>query len=290
CRWKADFIFKKIDSTLRGPVGAELAAFIEAVRPSAPVAFVPAFPRMGRTTVGGRHFVNGVPLHRTPFGIDPRHPIQTNVLTRILDASWPTGFQRQNAATRECVWVADVADERALAAVARRALDNGVAVGSAGLAAAVARQMGGRQKGPRPEAAVVGAGPVGVVVGSAHPLSGRQLARLKNFLPRSDVFLLERPESPGSPARVLRTLVSGARGLEKAHGIRRWVVTGGETAFALARLWKTPRWRVAGEIEPGVPLCVSVGPPPRVLVMKPGGFGSIDALLKATVRLSKKEK
>jgi len=150
--------------------------------------------------------------------------------------------------------------------------------------------MGGRQKGPRPEAAVVGAGPVGVVVGSAHPLSGRQLARLKNFLPRSDVFLLERPESRGSPARVLRTLVSGARGLEKKYGIRRWVVTGGETAFALARLWKTPRWRVAGQIEPGVPLCVSVAPRPRVLVMKPGGFGSADALWKATVRLLQKEK
>ncbi len=131
------------------------------------------------------------------------------------------------------------------------------------------------------DALVPGAGAVGVLVGSAHPLAGRQAERLKNFLPKAGVFVIERPLQRGSPGRVLRRLVAEVRALEKVHKIRRWVVTGGETAFALARLWKEPRWRVAGSIEPGVALCRSVGRPRRWLVLKPGGFGSLNVLVKA---------
>jgi 4-hydroxythreonine-4-phosphate dehydrogenase len=57
--------FKKIDSTLRGNVAAELRAVLSAMRahasPSTRVAivFAPAFPACGRTTVSGRQLVNG---------------------------------------------------------------------------------------------------------------------------------------------------------------------------------------------------------------------------------------
>lgn len=292
--WKPDFIFKKIDSTLRGPVGAELAAFIETLGLEKPVAFVPAFPAMGRTTVGGRHFVDGVPLHRTPFGTDPRHPMRSNSLIRILDTSWSSGSQRQNVPTRECVseCVMDVENERDMVVVARRVLEGErVAVGSAGFAAAIAREMGGRkqERAHRQDAHATRAGAVGVVVGSAHPLAGRQVERLKKFLPRAGVFLLERPLQRGSPGRVLRRLVAEVRALEKVHKIRRWVATGGETGFALARLWKEHRWRVVGSIEPGVALCRSVGRPARYLVLKPGGFGSLDVLTKSVCRLLGKD-
>lgn len=299
--WKPDFIFKKIDSTLRGPVGAELAAFIETLGLEKPVAFVPAFPAMGRTTVGGRHFVDGVPLHRTPFGNDPRHPMRSNSLIGILDTSWSAGSQRQNVETRERVRerVMDVENERDMVVVARRVLEGErVAVGSAGFAAAIAREMGGpafhhRQRSGKmrnPAFAGMTKGmSVGVVVGSAHPMAGRQVERLKKFLPKVRVFLIERPLQRGSPGRVLRRLVAEVRALEKVHKIRRWVATGGETGFALARLWKEHRWRVVGSIEPGVALCRSVGRPARYLVLKPGGFGSLDVLRKAVCRLLGKD-
>lgn len=294
--WKADFFFKKIDSTLRGPVGAELSAFIETLGLEEPVPFVPAFPRMGRTTVGGRHFVNGVPLHRTPFRNDPRHPIRSNDLNGILDTSWPSAPRRSNVPPRERVWVPDVEEDRAMTAVARRVVREGrAAVGSAGFAAALAREMG---EGPRSVGATdlsvnafggARAPLVGVVVGSAHPLTGRQVDRFKNNSLKSGVFLVERPLRRESPGRVLRRLVDHVRRIEKKHPLRRWVVTGGETAFALARLWKEPRWRVVGAVEPGVSLCQSVGRPARWLVLKPGGFGSRDVLVKAVRRLMQKE-
>src|SRR5918911_338251 len=61
-------LYKKIDSTLRGHVGEEVAAALAAAKESgrrAVVIAAPAFPALGRTTWGGRVFVDGVPLERT---------------------------------------------------------------------------------------------------------------------------------------------------------------------------------------------------------------------------------
>ncbi len=61
-------LFKKIDSTLRGHLGAELAAALDARRRTVPnsiAIMAPAFPTNGRTTVRGMHYVHGVPLHET---------------------------------------------------------------------------------------------------------------------------------------------------------------------------------------------------------------------------------
>lgn len=64
----ATLLFKKIDSTLRGHLGAELAAVIQARRDDAKrgvAVMAPAFPAAGRTTVRGLHYVHGLPLHET---------------------------------------------------------------------------------------------------------------------------------------------------------------------------------------------------------------------------------
>ncbi len=62
-------LFKKIDSTLRGNVGEELAAALRALRdmrtnyPRSVALMAPAFPAIGRTTRNGTQFVHGQPLH-----------------------------------------------------------------------------------------------------------------------------------------------------------------------------------------------------------------------------------
>lgn len=61
-------IFKKIDSTLRGNVGAELKAALDElqeVRPNrrSTAIVAPAFPALGRTTRNGTQYVHGQPLH-----------------------------------------------------------------------------------------------------------------------------------------------------------------------------------------------------------------------------------
>ncbi len=59
---------KRIDSTLRGHIGLEVRALLEEI-PSAAVV-VPAVPGLGRTTVGGMQYVNGVELADTEAGKD----------------------------------------------------------------------------------------------------------------------------------------------------------------------------------------------------------------------------
>lgn len=61
-------VIKKIDSTLRGNIEAEIAALIRTA--SAPLLAVvaPAFPATGRTVRGGRVFVDGTALAESAFG------------------------------------------------------------------------------------------------------------------------------------------------------------------------------------------------------------------------------
>jgi uncharacterized protein YgbK (DUF1537 family) len=62
-------LYKKIDSTLRGHVAAELEATVRAAADLADgkpiVLLAPAFPGTGRTTRAGRVLVNGVPLEES---------------------------------------------------------------------------------------------------------------------------------------------------------------------------------------------------------------------------------
>ncbi|MDE6168597.1 MAG: four-carbon acid sugar kinase family protein, partial [Acetatifactor sp.] len=56
---------KRIDSTLRGNLGAETDAMLDALADDRMAVVVPAFPEAGRTYVGGHLLVCGVPLFRT---------------------------------------------------------------------------------------------------------------------------------------------------------------------------------------------------------------------------------
>jgi uncharacterized protein YgbK (DUF1537 family) len=73
------FLFKMVDSTLRGNVATEIAAALEASgRRHAVIA--PALPAEGRVMCGGDVYVDGVPLRDTSIGLDapvqrPRVPL-----------------------------------------------------------------------------------------------------------------------------------------------------------------------------------------------------------------------
>lgn len=61
------------DSTLRAHVWEEYEALREVVAPdraNVPLVLVPALPAAGRTTVGGVHLLDGVPLHETEYARD----------------------------------------------------------------------------------------------------------------------------------------------------------------------------------------------------------------------------
>ncbi|WP_274650137.1 four-carbon acid sugar kinase family protein [Paenibacillus humicola] len=78
-----DRVYKKMDSTLRGNLGQEIAGVMDAFGFEA--AFIaPAFPRIGRTTVNGIHYLNGIPIHETEIARDPKTPVPDSDIARIL--------------------------------------------------------------------------------------------------------------------------------------------------------------------------------------------------------------
>lgn len=64
------YIYKKTDSALRGNIGCELNAVMDASG-EACLIFAPAFPQMGRVTRRGIHYIDGVPVADSVFGKDP---------------------------------------------------------------------------------------------------------------------------------------------------------------------------------------------------------------------------
>lgn len=70
------FIYKKTDSGLRGNIGKELEAALEASGEKY-LTFIPALPAMNRITVNGVHYVDGIPIHKTAFGRDPFEPVRS---------------------------------------------------------------------------------------------------------------------------------------------------------------------------------------------------------------------
>jgi len=155
-RW----IYKKIDSCLRGNLGAETDALLDTLGLDAALV-APALPAQGRTTIGGIHQVYGIPLAETQFARDPLTPVTCSSVTQVLahqsryeigrvavDAYGDPG-RLQDAVRRErergCrLIVCDAAEQAHLdqvAALVVRDAEYLLPVGSAGLAASLAGRL-----------------------------------------------------------------------------------------------------------------------------------------------------
>jgi len=161
-----DVFYKKVDSTLRGNVGAELDAVMEATGSTVAVV-APAYPPNGRVTLGGSVYVNGVPLNETEYASEVA--VRSSYVPEIIGAQ--TGRKAAHIAlsiVRSCdalrgelqalmnegvsVVVLDAEAERDLLAVA--GLPVRVFCGSAGLASELPEGLGLRA--PKPTVTVCG--------------------------------------------------------------------------------------------------------------------------------------
>jgi D-threonate/D-erythronate kinase len=183
-------IFKKIDSTFRGPVAAELDALLDAA--GATIALVcPAFPAQGRTVRDGVLAVHGLPAHESSAGSDPDYPGASSDLVEILSrrSNRPVSLLplkevrgsfedlARALAARDGVVVADAELDRDLDALtlatARR--EGLLLAGSAGLARAAA----GTWDYAAPASALPAPGAWLIVAGSRHPVTRAQLSTLE---------------------------------------------------------------------------------------------------------------
>lgn len=86
--------------------------------------------------------------------------------------------------------------------------------------------------------------------------------------------------SAGAARRAERIFGAVARGL-RDRGVRRFIVAGGETSGAVVNALDIPSVRALPEGALGTGFCVSPGPVPLSLYLKPGKLGADDILLRA---------
>ena len=75
---------KRIDSTLRGNIGAEINAMLDNLENDRIAVVVPAYPDSGRIVVNKTMLVNGVLLENSDAGKDPKTPIKTSCVEALI--------------------------------------------------------------------------------------------------------------------------------------------------------------------------------------------------------------
>jgi uncharacterized protein YgbK (DUF1537 family) len=83
---KARWIYKKVDSVLRGQVTAEVESVMKQLQLGRAL-LLPANPSLGRKIQDGRYFVRGRPINKTEFARDPEHPRASSQVLELLPAS-----------------------------------------------------------------------------------------------------------------------------------------------------------------------------------------------------------
>ena len=186
------YLYKKTDSALRGNIGSELTAMLEAAGGKS-LSFLPAFPRMRRCTENGLHYIDGVPVHESVFGKDPFEPVTCSYVPDIIsrqsgvpvslrsaaDAAEPVG---QGTGPEILVWDAQTDDE--LENIGKALHASGgmrLTAGCAGFAAVLSKLLG-LQK-PREQTNICLSPKLLVISGSLNPITLAQLdyAEAKGF-------------------------------------------------------------------------------------------------------------
>lgn len=89
---RATYIYKKVDSCLRGNIGEETEAVMEQM--GYETSFIaPAFPEMGRTTLNDIHYVHNQPVTDCGFAKDPVNPVRTSCVSSVAaeQCNWKVG-------------------------------------------------------------------------------------------------------------------------------------------------------------------------------------------------------
>ncbi|MDI6601525.1 MAG: four-carbon acid sugar kinase family protein [Thermoanaerobacteraceae bacterium] len=78
------YLSKRIDSTLRGNLGSEIDAILDAIGKDYRAVVVPVYPKSNRTCIGGYLLVNGTPLELTEVARDPKSPIASSSVGELI--------------------------------------------------------------------------------------------------------------------------------------------------------------------------------------------------------------
>jgi len=298
---KPKILFKKIDSTLRGNVGQEVAATMRCFRRDCAIV-APAFPAMGRTVRNGIlewkdcSGAGGVDIQELleQQGIPPQRIVRASAATH--DAAGFEALLRTSNANPGMFILVDSAEQEDLRILVSRAYhlkQHLLWVGAAGLGMALARKLGNST--PKQSATLSKDASVLFWIGSMHPVT-----QLQRDVLLKDSAGIEVVAEPGTLA-IARRAIQEKRILllkiEREHArhsldaflnglkdlsIAGMLFTGGDTAMLVCNCLGANAIRLVDEIAPGIPwgnLCGGSfdGLP---VATKAGGFGDRDALLR----------
>lgn len=300
-------VIKTMDSSLRGNWAAELRALMDELDVTTAVV-APAFPAYARVTRGGVQFVEGQPVHLGPAGTDPITPVLDSALRshvtnaglaavevgrpnvvngRILSQALLGSYPGPTAI------IVDVETEVDLELIAGLATASPSIVWSAGpgLAAALVATAGQKP-------ALTPSDSVLAVVGSLHPATRRQVQHAEsqgvsvielgepadNIVELVSRALLHQgrailcsPESPiANPNSALAAAAVAVLDLVPSAAL---ILTGGDTALAVAEALGSTTLSIHGEWAPGIPFGRMTGRHHTRVVTKAGGFGAPNTLV-----------
>ncbi len=202
--------------------------------------------------------------------------------------------------------ILDATRDEHLVAAGEACRDLALTTGGAGLAMGLARVLAGQASRESARLPRID-GPAAILAGSCSEATRAQVAAARERYPvfRLDAARLDpaaaldwaRPRLAAGPVLIYSSappaeVVAGAadavetafrtiaRGLA-SHGVRRFVVAGGETSGAVVEALGVRALAIGPEIDPGVPWTTAVGGEPYLLALKSGNFGGRDFFTKA---------
>jgi len=268
-QFKPKWIYKKIDSCLRGNLGAEIEAVMDTL--GFELSFIaPAFPEMGRTTVNDIHRIKGIPVSRTEISQDPVAPVTESRLSRVvaqqsryrvghiaLDLLQGDEIRLQEEILRlaghgarhivfDCTSRNDLDNlSRLLLASERRILP----VGSAGLAASFGHLLPRKPCARKHESRALVHGNHLLVSGTASEVTKRQIAALVQTYPYKEIVLAADLLTNGGQRDALIKKASDAAAVLSSANM---IIRVGPAAGAQAHKSRSKRLRAAEWIAQGL--------------------------------------
>lgn len=317
------------DSTPAGNIGPVGDALLKASGERF-LTFCPSAPENGRYLFQGRLFVNDLLLEESPLRNHPLNPMTDSDIREVLRVQsknsvvhipyqsviqGPLAINGKLDSFKEERFhvVLDAVTNLDLDKIAKAIRGNTISSGSAGLAAAIAREHGNTGT-PLPAIPEIPEQTI-LISGSLSEASRNQVQRYASSNPtfevdpirvasgidlnnEIDTFLASLPAGSaplihGSIDPVKSQKAQSELGAEKAAsileealsqiavkarklGVRKFIVAGGETSGAVVSALEIKAIRIGSEIAVGVPWVVSIEESPVLLVLKSGNFGGPD--------------
>lgn len=271
--WNADYFYKKVDSTLRGPIGAELQALIDSLDIES-LPFCAAYPDMGRVTIDSIHYVHGQKITDSSYGSDINAPVTESNIKILLE---------KQMETPQKVDVKDAANNNGLVSICKERKGK-VFAGAAAWAGYLLDEWITTPR--KVQNVVFSPGPVMLVSGSLNPVSLRQ----KKYWEETGKFIMDLNSEKKYPdddllvttveketASSIKKLMKIALSLWSTGKWDRVILNGGDTAYRFMKGLGDNELEIIKSVSPGIALAKHMN---NFVILKPGGYGEDDMFIK----------